>query len=358
MKPIAIVALTLGGLGAALTALLALPSGAALRASLTAPSADAVLASLPAKPEQATPEKIALGRKLFFDPVLSKSRSVSCSSCHSPQAAFSDPGGLAISPGVDNRRGRRNAISLINAADRPALTWSGASPSLETQAMIPLTDHEEMDMSVGEVVGRLSADKRYTQMFSAAFGAAPTMQGTIKALASYERTLISRKSPYDAYQAGDASALTEQQVRGLDLFFGRADCFHCHTGRDFTDNLPHNNAVKLFNPDTGLAERTEKDEDVGKFITPSLRNVKMTAPYMHDGSFATLKDVVEHYNDGGQPNPNTDPLIRPLGLSEVEVDDLLAFLQSLDDPTIAGNAAFAPPSADAELASNKDKNAR
>ena len=166
------------------------------------------------------------------------------------------------------------------------------------------------------------------------------MQNTVKALSSFERTLISRNSRYDKYQAGDANALNAQEVRGLDLFFGKADCFHCHTGRDFSDGLPHNNASLLFNPDTGLAERSGKDEDVGKFITPSLRNVGITAPYMHNGSFKTLQDVVEQYNDGAQPNPNADPLIRPLGLTDGEVADVVAFLNTLTDSSIAQNPAF------------------
>ena len=328
MKPLALFAVTFASLGSAFAALLSLP----------APTAPQLLAQAAATPD--TPSQVALGRRLFFDTVLSRDRSLSCSSCHSPQAAFADPSGLAVSPGVQNRRGRRNAMSLINAADRKALTWSGASPSLETQAMIPITDHAELDMSVEEVVGRLKADKRYAAQFQAAYNQAPSMQNTVKALSSFERTLISRASRYDQYQAGDAAALNDQEVRGLNLFFGKADCFHCHTGRDFSDGLPHNNASLLFNPDTGLAERTGKDEDVGKFITPSLRNVGLTAPYMHNGSFTTLQEVVQHYSGGGQPNPNADALIRPLGLSDGEVADVVAFLNTLTDPSIAQNPAF------------------
>ncbi|GAA4006599.1 cytochrome-c peroxidase [Deinococcus rubellus] len=326
MKPLAIATLTLGSLGTTFAALLSLP-----------PSA-------PAPPDNpTTPEKVALGRQLFFDPILSRDQVISCSSCHSPQHAFADPTGQAISPGTSARRGRRNAISLINAGDRPHLTWPGTASSLETQAMIPMTDHAELDLSVDEVVTRLKAAPAYVKLFQTAFNSAPTMQNTVRALGSFERTLESRNSPYDRYQAGDASALSAQQVRGLDLFFGKADCFHCHTGRDFSDERPHNNAILLFNLDTGRAEQTEQDGDVGKFITPSLRNVGLTAPYMHDGSFKTLKQVVEHYNDGGEPNPNADPLIRPLGLSEQDIDDLVAFLTSLDDPTIKSNPAFAAP---------------
>jgi len=308
-------------------------------------SAVALLATLPVSaPAPAenplTPEKIALGKRLFFDPVLSRDRTVSCSSCHDPQHAFADPAGQAISPGIQGRLGRRNAISLINAGDRGALTWSGTSPSLETQAVIPMTDHAELDLTIDEVVARLKADNQYSALFRQAFGEVASMQNTVRALASFERTLESRNAPYDRYQAGDASAFTAQQARGMDLFFGKADCFHCHTGRDFSDGRAHNNAIQLFNPDVGLAERTEDDADVGKFISPSLRNVGLTAPYMHDGSFKTLREVVEHYNAGGEPNPNADPLIRPLGLTDAELDDIVAFLKTLDDSTIATNPAF------------------
>ncbi|WP_424950855.1 cytochrome-c peroxidase [Deinococcus sp.] len=323
MKRVLTALFALTGLGGALALLSALP------------------VSAPAPPENPlTPAKIALGRQLFFDPVLSRDRTVSCSSCHDPQHAFADPAGQAVSPGVQGRLGRRNAISLINAGDRRALTWSGASPSLETQAVIPMTDHAELDLTLEEVTSRLKADPGYLRAFQQAFGETPSMQNTVRALASFERTLESRNAPYDRYQAGDASAFTAQQARGMDLFFGKADCFHCHTGRDFTDGRAHNNAILLFNPDTGVAERTELEADVGRFVTPSLRNVGLTAPYMHDGSFRTLRQVVQHYNGGGEPNPNADGLIRPLGLTDAEMDDLVAFLQTLDDKTIASNPAF------------------
>jgi len=323
MKRFLTVLCSLTGLGSAVALLTTLP------------------VSAPAPPENPlTPEKIALGKRLFFDPVLSRDRTVSCSSCHDPQHAFADPAGQAISPGVQGRLGRRNAISLINAGDRGALTWSGASPNLETQAVIPMTDHAELDLTIEEVVTRLSADPQYPALFQQVFRSAPSVQNTVRALASFERTLESRNAPYDRYQAGDAAAFTAQQARGMDLFFGKADCFHCHTGRDFSDGRAHNNAIQLFNPDLGVAERTELEGDVGKFVTPSLRNVGLTAPYMHDGSFKTLQEVVRHYNEGGEPNPNADGLIRPLGLSATETDDLVAFLKTLDDPSIAGNPAF------------------
>lgn len=315
---------------------------ATLAVLTTAAAASAALAPLPPGPPSnpTTPGKVALGRQLFFDPILSRDRTVSCASCHDPVRAFTVP--QAVSPGVAGRLGKRNASTLVNVGDRQALTWAGASPNLEVQAMIPLRDHAELDMTPELLRERLQADPAYAAQFRTAFGEAPSVQNLVRALAAFQRTLTSRDSPFDRYRAGDASALNEAQVRGLDLFFDRAECFHCHTGRDFTDGLAHNNAMRVFNPDIGLAERTEQEGDVGRFITPTLRNVALTGPYLHDGSRATLRDLLETYNDGGEPNPNADPLIHPLGLTDAELGDLEAFLHALTDESVARNPAFRP----------------
>ncbi|MFT2722226.1 cytochrome-c peroxidase [Deinococcus sp. A31D244] len=317
-----------------------LPAAALL--ILTTAAAGSTLAPLPPGPASnpTTPGKVALGRQLFFDPILSRDRTVSCASCHDPARAFTIP--QAVSPGVAGRLGKRNASTLVNVGDRQALTWAGASPNLEVQAMIPLQDHAELDMTPELLRERLQADPAYDAQFRAAFGEAPSVQNLVRALAAFQRTLTSRDSPFDRYRAGDASALSEAQVRGLDLFFDRAECFHCHTGRDFTDGLAHNNAMRVFNPDIGLAERTEQEGDVGRFVTPTLRNVALTGPYLHDGSRATLRDLLETYNDGGEPNPNADPLIHPLGLTDAELGDLEAFLHALTDESVARNPAFRP----------------
>lgn len=309
---------------------------------LTTAAAGSTLAPLPPGPASnpTTPGKVALGRQLFFDPILSRDRTVSCASCHDPARAFTVP--QAVSPGVAGRLGKRNASTLVNVGDRQALTWAGASPNLEVQAMIPLQDHAELDMTPELLRERLQTDPAYAAQFRAAFGEAPSVQNLVRALAAFQRTLTSRDSPFDRYRAGDASALNEAQVRGLDLFFDRAECFHCHTGRDFTDGLAHNNAMRVFNPDIGLAERTEQEGDVGRFITPTLRNVALTGPYLHDGSRATLREMLETYNDGGEPNPNADPLIHPLGLTDAELSDLEAFLHALTDESVARNPAFRP----------------
>lgn len=288
-----------------------------------------------------SPEKIALGRALFYDPLLSEDGQVSCSSCHQLDKAFTD--GRAVSQGSFGRTGKRSAPSLVNVAYRSRLFWHGGSPSLELQALGPLGDHNEHALLPEQTVQKLRDSRKYAPWFQQVYGRAPDLTGLTQAIASFERTLISYHSPFDRYSAGDAGAMTPAQVRGMDLFYDKAECFHCHNGRNFSDNLPHNNASELFNEDIGLAQLTNQDDDVGKFITPTLRNVALTAPYMHSGQFKTLREVVLHYNGGGQPNPNADPLVRPLGLSEQEVSDLVAFLEALSDPSIAINPAFGPP---------------
>lgn len=297
-----------------------------------------------ASPQKTTVPKSAeveLGRALFYDPLLSDDGKISCSSCHHQDKAFTD--GKAVSFGVHGRQGKRSAPSLVNVGVRHKLFWHGGSPTLELQAIGPLTDHDEHGLNVGEIVKRLKKNPKYASQFKKVFGKEPSMTTLVKALASFQRTIVSYNSPFDQFQAGDASAFTAQQERGMDLFFGKAECFHCHTGRDFSDQNAHNNGSELFNEDLGVANKTEKDGDIGKFITPTLRNIALTAPYMHAGQMATLRDVIIHYNEGGQPNPNLDPLIHPLGLDDQEVDALVAFLHTLTDPTIAKNPRFSNP---------------
>lgn len=285
--------------------------------------------------------EVELGRALFYDPFLSDSGKIACASCHHQDKAFTD--GRAVSFGVHGRQGTRSAPSLVNVGVRRKLFWHGGSPTLELQAIGPLTDHVEHGLKVDEIVRRLRTSPKYAHQFRKVFGQEASMTTLTKALASFERTIVSYNSPFDRFQAGDASAFTAQEERGMDLFYGKAECFHCHTGRDFSDQNAHNNGSELFNEDLGLAVKTEKDEDIGKFITPTLRNIGLTAPYMHAGQMSTLREVVIHYNNGGQPNPNIDPLIHPLGLNDQEVDDLVAFLGTLTDPTIATNPKFSNP---------------
>ncbi len=285
--------------------------------------------------------KIDLGRRLFYDPILSRDQTISCSSCHQQKNAFADT--RVVSLGVQGQLGQRNSPSLGNVGYRNHLMWNGASPQLELQAMIPLTSHIEMDLDVGEVVKRLSNHPDYVERFKQAFGSTPSMNTTVQALATFERTLISSNSPYDLFNRGVAQAISPAAKRGLSLFQGKAECFHCHVGVNLTDSKPHNNAFEQFNIDLGVGELTEKDEDIGKFITPSLRNIALTAPYMHNGSIKTLREVIDHYNQGGQPNLNIDPLIRILNLSDSEKEDILAFLESLTDAEFIQDPKLSSP---------------
>lgn len=279
-----------------------------------------------------TEEGIELGKRLFFDPILSIDSTVSCASCHAPASGFSDP--LAFSEGVAGVT-NRNSMPIINAAWMKTLFWDGRAVSLEDQALGPVENEIEMGETWENVVKKLQRHPDYPSMFDAAFETSNiTAELTTKAIAQYERTLISGNSKYDQYKAGNTE-LTEQEALGMALFFTeKADCFHCHGTRLFTDNRYHNTGLDEFYEDTGLAEITQKPYDVGKFKTPTLRNVAVTGPYMHDGRFQTLEEVIDFYDSGAQPSATIDPLIgagRQLNLTETEKAALVAFLNTLTD---------------------------
>lgn len=253
-----------------------------------------------------TGEKIALGRRLFFDRRLSRDGSISCSSCHDPERAFSD--GRAVAIGVFDRRGRRNSPALINRGYGRLFFWDGRVDTLEEQVLKPIEDPNEMDLPLAQAAARVSL--------------AP--DEIARALASFVRSILSGDSSYDSYINGDRTALTPEQQAGLQLFRGKANCTACHVGPNFTDERLHN---------TGVAWRdghfTDRGAGQGNFKTPTLREVARTAPYMHDGSLATLADVVEFYDAGGRANPGLDPEIRRLGLSPDEKRALAGFLGAL-----------------------------
>jgi cytochrome c peroxidase len=276
--------------------------------------------------------KAVLGRRLFFETALSRDRSVSCASCHEPSRAFSDAGN-AFSAGVHGLRTHRNAPSLTNAGFGGAFLFEGGVPTLELQALAPLFAGNEMDMTGAEIEARLAADTLYVRLFRQAYGEGPiTLAGATKALATYQRTLVSFGSPYDRWRAGDGNALSPAAKRGEALFTGeKGDCWHCHAPPLFTNGDFHNLGIDSVLTDLGRALVTGKTSDEGKFKTPSLRNVAVTSPYLHDGRLSTLTEVVEHYNAGQGRHPNTDALMRPLGLSPQEVSDLVAFLEALTD---------------------------
>ena len=299
------------------------------------------LPPLPIPPDNPpTAETIALGRRLFYDPRLSVDNTVSCASCHKPALAFSD--GRQLAEGVRQQKGRRNAPSLLNAAYREAFFWDGRSPSLEAQAREPVQNPLEMAHTLQGAVERLMADSSYRAAFEKAFGPGPvTYEEMGKALASFERTLLCGNSPFDRYFYGhDPTALSESAKRGLEVFRNPAEgnCATCHSIGDqyalFTDNKFHNDSVGPTSDnddpvDLGHYLITRIEADKGAFRTPSLRNVALTAPYFHDGSRATLQDVIGFYIRGGNPVRYRDKEIQSIWLSGQDRADLQAFLESL-----------------------------
>jgi cytochrome c peroxidase len=253
-----------------------------------------------------TPSKLELGRKLFRDRRLSRSGNVACASCHDPERAFSDSRPLAV--GVFGRVGRRHAPALINRGYGRSFFWDGRIATLEEQVLKPIQDSNEMDLTLHEASARVGLS-------------VPTIA---HALASYIRSILSGNSPYDRFINGDRRALTDEQQRGMQIFRGRGNCTACHVGPTFSDERFHN---------TGVAWQDNRLQDEGRgngtFKTPTLREVARTAPYMHDGSLATLLDVVNFYSDGGRKNPSLDPDIRPLRLTDEEKRSLIRFLETL-----------------------------
>ena len=281
---------------------------------------------------QLSPEKVALGERLFFDPILSRDQTISCGTCHLPELAFTD--GLPKSRGIEGRIGIRNSPSLVNIAYQQLLFWDGGSFTLENQVFAPLQDHNEMDAELDNVLERLNADPAYIKEFERAFEEEATLRSLTQALAAFQRTIRSGGSRYDRYISGEESALREDQLRGLELFENKAGCNTCHSGFLFTNQAFENNGLFVANADSGRARVTLQAEDYGKFRVPSLRGVAVTGPYMHDGRFLSLLEVVAFYNKGGNGARNQHEAITPLSLSDREQADLLAFLEALTDESV------------------------
>ncbi|MBI4161281.1 MAG: cytochrome-c peroxidase [Acidobacteria bacterium] len=282
-----------------------------------------------------TPARVDLGRLLYFDPRLSRDHTVSCSTCHNPALGFSD--GLPTSVGVDSRRGSRNAPTVVNSTYLPHQFWDGRAATLEEQALGPIQNPLEMDGNLDEVVATLAEIPEYRRRSQEAYGSPIDAMGIARAIAAFERTLLSGNSAWDRFNLGDENALTPAARRGWDLFRGRANCTSCHVGFLLTDFDFHNLGVGMGReePDPGRFRVTGEDRDRGAFKTPGLREVSRTAPYMHDGSLPTLWDVIDLYDRGGEPNPWLDPAMKPIGLSAPEKRDLIAFLESLQgDPPV------------------------
>jgi len=294
-----------------------------------------VIAGFGADDPEVINSKERLGEKLFFDRILSKDKSISCASCHKPEFAFADT--AVVSIGVGGTKGSRNSPSVTNLSGRPNLFWDGRVSSLEDQALQPIINPVEMNLPIAEAIARLKADKTYTELFQKIFNAAPTEKNLLQAIASFERTLETANSPYDRYIDGDDLAISASAQRGRLLFIGKANCNNCHSGEDFTAD--RFKGIGLFNEqdlnDAGRFDVTKNPEHKGHFKIPGLRNVALTAPYMHNGMFKTLKEVIKYYNNPDEViknGKNRDlSLSKPLGLSETDINDLESFLMALTD---------------------------
>jgi cytochrome c peroxidase len=299
-----------------------------------APCGASRLDELPSPP---TPERVRLGRWLFYDARLSRDGTVSCATCHVPDRAFSN--GTRVALGTGRHAGLRKTPSLIKAAQGfvpSRFGWDGRAASLEEQSLLPVANPVEMGNTAAGMVATLSRIAGYAPYFQRAFGDRAITPGRVaSALADYERTRMSGNSAWDRWQQGDAGALSPSARRGWDLFTGDAQCSRCHYGPNFTDSAFHNlglgwNAVSDRYADEGRAAITGRPGDRGAFKTPTLRDVARHAPYMHDGSLPTLRDVIRFYQRGGVRNPHLDTQIRPLDLSRGDVDALIDFLGALN----------------------------
>ncbi len=274
-----------------------------------------------------TADKIQLGKQLYFDPRLSSDNTMSCSSCHDPKRGWAN--GERFATGVRGQQGGRSVPTTINAGYQYFQFWDGRAKQLEGQALGPIENPIEMDMKLPDLIVKLNKIAGYKQQFQNVFGTDATPEGIANALASFERTVLSGNSPYDQYKAGNEAALSEAANRGRHLFFNKGHCSACHAGANFTDGGFHNIGVGMDSeePDLGRFAVTKMEGDRGSFKTPTVREIHRTAPYMHDGSQATLEDVIEFYDKGGIANPQLDEEIFKLELTKQEKADLVTFLK-------------------------------
>lgn len=294
-------------------------------------------------------EKESLGKILFFDPRLSRSGQIACASCHNPELGWTD--NLTRSFGHDRQTGKRNSMTILNSAYATSLFWDGRASSLEDQAQFPVQDPLEMNEKLTIAVDKIVKIKGYNALFTDAFGDKKvTLERIQYAIATFERSINSPKSKFDQFVSGKSDIYTDQQVKGMHLFRTKAQCINCHNTPYFSDNEFHNDGQTLFgtkNEDFGRYNVTKDVKDIGKFRTPTLREVANTKPWMHHGHFPALLDVVELYNLGNPSPvqkkylgtardsliPKSDPMLRKLNLSKEEMGDLLAFIETLSTPT-------------------------
>jgi cytochrome c peroxidase len=278
--------------------------------------------------------RVELGKKLFFDPRLSGDGNMSCATCHNPVLGWSD--GLPTAKGVRSMVLGRATPTIINSAFNGLQMWDGRKASLEDQAMGPMEATVEMNMDTAKLFDWLRGNDEYRALFEQAYpGEGVTAKTVSKAIATFERTVVSDNSPFDKWVQGEQSAMTPSQVRGFDLFVGKANCEVCHNAPNFSDDGFHNIGLASFGidePDVGRYSERPLRLMKGAFKTPTLRDIERTAPYFHDGSAATLMDVVEHYDRGGVVHDNLSPNVRALNLTYQEKHDLVAFMRALTSP--------------------------
>ena len=306
-----------------------------------------------------TKEGVALGRMLFYEKMLSKDGTQACASCHLQSHGFTDTARFSI--GVEGKQGGRQAMSVFNTAwHTNEFFWDGRAHLLRDQSLMPIQDPLEMNETLENVVAKLSESKTYQDQFFRAFNSEEvTSEKMSLALEQFMNTIVSNQSKYDKYLAGEVS-LTASEERGRELFFlefneflpdqSGADCAHCHGGFNFSNRLYSNNGLDAEGnfADYGREKATKKISDRAKFKIPSLRNIELTAPYMHDGRFNTLEEVIDHYNSNVKESSTLDPALRPtistgLRLTEQDKKDLVAFLKTLTDPTLATDERYSSP---------------
>lgn len=288
---------------------------------------------------QFTAERIELGKRLFYEKRLSVDSSLSCESCHFQQLAFTD--GKSIAIGVHGNVGMRNSPALINLIYDEFFFRDGGVTRLETQAMSPINNKDEMGFDIHVAAERIAQDEEYQRLSQVAYGQEMSAFVVTRALSAFQRTLISGDSKFDSYfYNGENLLFSESEKKGEAIFFGKGNCFNCHNGFNFTNFGFENNGLYINYLDKGRSRITLLAEDEGKFKVPTLRNVEKTAPYMHDGSLPTLEAVVEHYNNGGKNHVNQSKFVKPLNLTEQEKVNLVNFLRTLTDETFLNNPKF------------------
>jgi cytochrome c peroxidase len=297
----------------------------------TVPDISPLPAYVPTPPTNLNYEqKVALGKQLYFDGRLSKNGAISCAFCHNPGTGFADARQFSI--GAFGTAGGRQSPTVYNTGFNTFQFWDGRAGSLEEQAIGPIHNPVEMAEAHHTVVPKISKIPGYQKQFQLIFGGGASLQHIAEAIAAFERTIVSQNSSFDKYVMGQKDAMTESAVRGMDLFRGKARCILCHNGPNFTDNGFHNLGVPqegLLKEDLGRFDVTRLERDKGAFKTPTLRSITETAPYMHDGVFKTLEEVIDFLDEGGGPNAHLSQLVRPLNLSAEEKHDLIEFLKAL-----------------------------